>query len=106
MKHYNYNPNKKPMEHLASLPLYLKKSASYAIFNGVRYWELVQDTDSRILQTIILPIHMELLWALSEILLEAQRPGRQSDTGSTVPSKRPCFRRTSPPTSQEPARDL
>ena len=74
VKHYNYNPNKKPMGHLASLPLYLQTTASNAIFNGIRYWELVQDTDNRILQTIILPIHMELLWALSEILLEAQRP--------------------------------
>ena len=74
VKHYNYNPNKKPMGHLASLPLYLQTTASNAIFNGLRYWELVQDTDSRILQTIILPIHMELLRALSEILLEAQRP--------------------------------
>ena len=74
VKHYNYNPNKKSMGHLASLPLYLQTTASNAIFNGIRYWELVQDTDSRILQTIILPIHMELLRALSEILLEARRP--------------------------------
>ncbi len=74
VNHYNYNPNKKPMGHLASLPLYLQTTASNTIFNGIRYWELVQDTDSRILQTIILPIHMELLRALSEILLEAKRP--------------------------------
>ena len=73
VKHYNYNPNKKPIAHLASLHRYLQTTASNAIFNDIRYWELVQDTGSRILQTIILWIHMELLHALSEILLEAQR---------------------------------
>ena len=74
VKHYNYNPNKKPTRHLASLPCYLQTTASDAIFQDIRYWELDQDTDSRILQTVILPIHMELLQALSEILLEAKRP--------------------------------
>ena len=74
VEHYNYNPNKKQMGHLASLPRYLQTTASDAIFQDIRYWELDQDTDSRILQTIILPIHMELLRALSEILLEAERP--------------------------------
>ena len=73
VKHYNFNPVEKPMAHLSSLPRYLQTTASKDIFNGIRYWELVQDADSRILQTIILPIHMELLRALSEILLEAKR---------------------------------
>ena len=73
MKHYNYNPDEKPMAHLTSLPRYLQDTASDAIFNEIRYWEFDQDTDSAILQTIILWIHMELLHALSEILLEAQR---------------------------------
>ena len=74
VKHYNYNPNKKAMAHLASLHRYLQATASNTVFNDIRYWELVQDTGSRILQTIILPIHMELLHALSEVLLETQRP--------------------------------
>ena len=74
VKHYNYNPVEKPMAHLTSLPRYLQATASDAIFNEIRYWEFDQDTDSAILQTIILWIHMELLHALSEILLEAQRP--------------------------------
>ena len=74
VKHYNYNPDKKRMAHLTSLPRYLQTTASDAIFKNIRYWELDQDTDSPILQTIILWIHMELLHALSEILLEAQRP--------------------------------
>ena len=73
VKHYNYNPDKKLMAHLASLPCYLQTTASNAIFQDIRYWELDQDTGSPILQTIILWIHMELLQALSEILLEAQR---------------------------------
>ena len=73
VKHYNYNPDEKPMAHLTSLPRYLQDTASDAIFNEIRYWEFDQDTDSAILQTIILWIHMELLHALSEILLEAQR---------------------------------
>ena len=73
VKHYNYNPDEKPMAHLTSLPRYLQDTASDAIFNEIRYWEFDQDTNSAILQTIILWIHMELLYALSEILLEAQR---------------------------------
>ena len=73
VKHYNYNPDEKPMAHLTSLPRYLQDTASDAIFNEIRYWEFDQDTGSAILQTILLWIHMELLHALSEILLEAQR---------------------------------
>ena len=49
-------------------------------FQNIRYWELTQSTNEMILRTTYITLHMELLHAMSEILLAPERP---KDTVST-----------------------
>ena len=72
--HYRYNPNAANMTHLKSLEQYLEVAGSNEAFQDVRYWELEQSLDEVIVRTIYLSLHIELLYALSEILLDPKRP--------------------------------
>ena len=72
--HYRYNPNAADMGHLKSVELYLEETASNQAFQRIRYWELTQSLDEVLLRRIDLPLHIELLHGLSEILLAPNRP--------------------------------
>ena len=80
VRHYRYNANEPHMKHLKSLDAYLEATSSDESFQDIRYWELTQSTDEMILRTIYLTLHIELLQAMNEILLEPERP---KDTVST-----------------------
>ena len=75
--HYRYNPNAANMNHLKTLEGYLEVSGTNQAFQDVRYWELTQSLDEILLSKIYLTIHIELLHALREVLLE---PKRSMDT--------------------------
>ena len=72
--HYRYKPNAAKMSHLKTVERYLKASGSDKVFQDVRYWELNQSMDEALLGKIYLNIHIELLHALNEVLLEPDRP--------------------------------
>ena len=74
VRHYGYNSNSTHMKHLKSLDTYLNATGSDESFQDIRYWELTQSTNEMILRTIYLTLHMELLHALSEVLLAPDRP--------------------------------
>ena len=78
--HYRYNSNATHMKHLKSLDTYLDATGSDESFQDIRYWELTQSTNEMILRTTYITLHMELLHAMSEILLAPDRP---KDTAST-----------------------
>ena len=80
VQHYRYNANATQMKHLKSLDSYLATTGSDESFQDIRYWELIQSPNEMILRTIYLTLHMELLHAMSEILLAPERP---KDTVST-----------------------
>lgn len=68
VQHYRYNPNQANMGHLRSLKEYLRSTGSLKTFQTFRYWELTQSPDERVLRQINLLLHVELLYALREIL--------------------------------------
>ena len=72
VRHYRYNPNAANMRHLKTLELYLEVAGSDKAFQDIRYWELTQSLDEIRLRRIYLSLHIELLHALSEILLARQ----------------------------------
>ena len=72
--HYRYNPNAANTNHLKNLEKYLEISGTNQAFQDVRYWELTQSLDEILLGKIYLTIHIELLHALREVLLEPKRP--------------------------------
>ena len=72
VRHYRYNPNAANMTHLNFLERYLEVAGSDKAFQDIRYWELTQSLDEMLLRRIYLFIHIELLHALSEILLARQ----------------------------------
>ena len=74
VRHYRYNANATHMKHLKSLDTYLEATGSDDRFQDIRYWELTQSTNEMILRTIYLTLHMELLYALREILLVSKSP--------------------------------
>ena len=74
VRHYRYNANAIHMKHLKSLDSYLEATGSDESFQDIRYWELTQSTNEMILRRIYLTLHMELLHAMSEILLAPERP--------------------------------
>ena len=80
VRHYRYNSNSTHMKHLKSLDTYLDATGSDESFQDIRYWELTQSKNEMILRTIYLTLHIELLHAMSEILLAPDRP---KDTTST-----------------------
>ena len=75
VRHYRYNHNAANMTHLKSLERYLGVAGSDRAFQDIRYWELTQSLDAMLLSRIYLAIHIELLHALSEILLARQPIG-------------------------------
>ena len=72
VRHYGYNPNAANMTHLKSLKMYLELVGSDRHFQDIRYWELTQSLDERLGGASLL-LHIELLHALSEILLASDR---------------------------------
>ena len=80
VRNYRYNANATHMKHLKSLDTYLEATGSDDSFQDIRYWELNQSTNETILRMIYVTLHMELLHAMSEILLAPERP---KDTVST-----------------------
>ena len=80
VRHYRYNANATHMKHLKSLETYLEATGSDKHFQDIRYWELTQSTGEIIVRQIYLTLHMELLHAMTEILLA---PGRPKDIVST-----------------------
>ena len=75
VRHYRYNHNAANMTHLKSLERYLGVAGSDRAFQDIRYWELTQSLDAMLLSRVYLAIHIELLHALSEILLARQPIG-------------------------------
>lgn len=74
VRHYRYNPNRSGMGHLKSLVAYLEAAGSHDGFIDIRYWDLDQSLDEVRLRRISLNLHLELLHALSEVLLSPNRP--------------------------------
>ena len=74
VQHYRYNPNAANMRHVKTLEKYLAVVGSDKAFQNIRYWELTQSLDEALLRQAYLSLHIELLHALSEILLESDRP--------------------------------
>ena len=71
VRHYHYKPNATKLTPLES---YLEVAGSGRAFQDIRYWELTQSLGEILLRRIFLPIHIELLYGLSEILLAPDRP--------------------------------
>ena len=74
IRHYNYNPNAPRKKHLKSLQAYLKATGSDKSFQDIRYWELTQSTDKGVIHEIHLLLHIELLHALEQIILNPNLP--------------------------------
>ena len=71
---YGLNPREKGMSHLRSLESYLEATGSDGKFNNIRYWELRPTLEEVLIRQVHISIHMELLYALHEILIEPDRP--------------------------------
>ena len=76
VRHYRYNANAAHMKHLKSLGTYMDATGSDNDFQDIRYWELTQSTSEVLIRQIYLTLHMELLYALKEILLA--RPSKDT----------------------------
>lgn len=74
VRHYQLKPGAKQMTHFRSLERYFEETGSNEDFQEIRYWELEPSLDKLLLRKIFLSIHMELLYALHEILIEPDRP--------------------------------
>ena len=74
VRHYRLKPGTKHMGHFQSLERYLEETGSNKDFQGIRYWELKPSLDEPLLNRLFYVIHMELLYALHEILIEPDRP--------------------------------
>ena len=74
VRHYRLKPGAKHMTHFQSLEKYLEETGSNEDFQGIRYWELEPSLDKLLLRRLFLSIHMELLYALHEILIKPDRP--------------------------------
>ena len=68
VRHYRFNPNMDNMGHLKSLESYLDVAGSDRAFQDLRYWELRQSLDEVLLRRLYLPMHLELLRAVLELL--------------------------------------
>ena len=68
--HYRYNPNVATMKHLGSIETYFEVAGSNATFRKLRYWELTQSMDDEVIRRIFLNLHLEILHAIRELLLE------------------------------------
>ena len=72
--HYGYNPKAPYMGHLENLQKYMHETGSNAAFQRMRYWELEQSLNDDLIRKIYPSLHLELLHALREILLNPERP--------------------------------
>ncbi|MCY3734000.1 MAG: hypothetical protein OXG42_06940, partial [Chloroflexi bacterium] len=68
VRHYRFNPNADDAKHLKSLESYLDVACTHKAFRDLRYWELDQSNDEALLRRLCLPLHMELLHAVDELL--------------------------------------
>ena len=74
VEHYGYNPKAPYMGHLENLQKYIHETGSNAAFQRMRYWELEQSLNDDLIRKIYPSLHLELLHALREILLNPERP--------------------------------
>ena len=74
VEHYGYNPNAPYMGHLENLQKYMHETGSNATFQRMRYWELEQSLNDDLIRKIYPSLHLELLHALRELLLDPDRP--------------------------------
>ena len=74
VEHYRYNPKAHYMGHLESLQKYMHETGSNAAFQSMRYWELDQSLGDDLIRRIYPSLHLEILHALREILLNPDRP--------------------------------
>ena len=74
VQHYRYNTKAPNMGYLKTLTEYLKATGSNTAFQNMRYWELKQSLNEPVLRKILLPLHVELLHAVRELLLIPNRP--------------------------------
>ena len=74
VRHYRIKPGAKHMTHFRSLERYFEETGSDEDFQEIRYWELEPSLDKLLLRQLFLSIHMELLYAVHEILIEPDRP--------------------------------
>ena len=74
VQHYRLKPGAKHLGHFQSLERYLEETGSNEDFQGIRYWELKPSLDNPLLNRLFYVIHMELLYALHEILIDPDRP--------------------------------
>ena len=79
VQHFRYNPNASNLTHLKTLEIYLRTTGSNAAFQGIRYWELTQSLSGVLPYQVHLTLHLELLYALSEILLAPNRSMEMAD---------------------------
>ncbi|MCY4617810.1 MAG: hypothetical protein OXD50_04550 [Chloroflexi bacterium] len=68
VQHYRLNPKADNMGHLKSLESYLDVAGSDRAFQDLRYWELHQSPDEVLLRRLYLALHIELLYAVLELL--------------------------------------
>ena len=73
VRHYRLNPAAKHMSHFHSLERYLAETGSNEDFQEIRYWELEPSLDKPLLTQLFYVMHLELLYALHEILIEPDR---------------------------------
>ena len=104
VQHYKYKPNATGMGYLKDLEEYLKAAGSDKTFQRIRYWELGQSLDERILRQVHLPLHIELLHALREMLFAPNHP-RAKVTDRVEGATRRALINPSRDTSSKESRD-
>ena len=67
---YSFNHNVEDLKHLNSLNSYLSTVGTECAFIKMRYWDLEQTKSYKIIWQAWIPLHLEILHALREILLE------------------------------------
>ena len=67
---YGLNHNVEDLKHLNSLNSYLSIVGTESAFIKMRYWDLEQTENEKIMGQVWIPLHLEILHALWELLLE------------------------------------
>jgi hypothetical protein len=66
--HFRYKPKAAVTKHVGSLDAYFSVTGSDHAFNKLRYWELKQPMDDEALGRVQLTLHLEILYAIDELL--------------------------------------
>ena len=73
---YGLNANVRDLKHLKSLDSYLSMVGTADAFHKMRYWELDQSKDAKAISRVWLPLHLEIVYALRELLFTREKPRR------------------------------